>query len=97
MSNLSRFTVAEYKRLMLANWRRFWPGDNWLMIHYEIYLSDLTWLERVRILNLMSLYPETEQKIVDYLEDGVCIGDVFKLITGRDAYEVHCSDVCCVI
>ena len=97
MSTLSTNTLAMNKRLIFVNMRGSRLSDNWTRVLYETWQTDLSYLARVRIFNLMSLRPEAEQKMVDYLDDGVCIGDVFKLITGRDAYEVYCIDVCCVM
>ena len=95
---LSSRTLAEHKYLILANMRIGQPSEYRNAVHTAFIEADMNWFERLRIINLMSLYyPEMEQRISGYLEDGVCIGDVFKLITGRDAYEVYCSDVCCVV
>jgi len=80
MHALSRETLAEFKGAMLTNFRGFWPSENWIAVINLLHESDLSPLERLRIINLMSLYPETEQVILDYIEDGVCVGDVFELV-----------------
>ena len=81
MHALSRETLAEFKGAMLTNFRGFWPSENWITVVTLLHKSDLIPLERVRIINLMSLYPETEQVILDCIEDGVCVSDVFNLIS----------------